>query len=214
MYQWEFWQEGKSPIPGLIKNDFTIPRGKCALFWRWEDCRKKNRNGTPGCWEWHSIRRKDELPSSAAHWRHLDGQLITDFCIIGRWDRLQYRLAEQRMPGRIGWQRWMKQTAVRLSVWPFLEWSIRMPIGIWKDHTDWSEQTGRKIIPRTEPCEFFYHGCDSDRKRKMLDEAVSPTVAPRRAEASLLQNDSSSAVKTDSGAVWGACGQGGRRTGD
>lgn len=36
---------------------------------------------------------------------------------------------------------------------------------------------------------------------KMLDEAVSPTVASRRAEASPLQNDPSSAVKTDSGAV-------------
>lgn len=49
---------------------------------------------------------------------------------------------------------------------------------------------------------------------KMLDEAVSPTVAPRRAEASPLQNNPSSAVKTDSGAVCGACGQGGRRAGN
>jgi hypothetical protein len=36
---------------------------------------------------------------------------------------------------------------------------------------------------------------------KMLDEAVSPTVAPRRAEASPSQNNPSSAVKADRGAV-------------
>ena len=36
---------------------------------------------------------------------------------------------------------------------------------------------------------------------KMMDEAVSPTVAPRRAEASPLQNNPSSAVKANRGAV-------------
>lgn len=36
---------------------------------------------------------------------------------------------------------------------------------------------------------------------KMLDETVSPTVAPRRAEASPSQNNPSSAVKADRGAV-------------
>ena len=36
---------------------------------------------------------------------------------------------------------------------------------------------------------------------KMMDEAVSPTVAPRRAEASPSQNNPSSAVKANRGAV-------------
>ena len=36
---------------------------------------------------------------------------------------------------------------------------------------------------------------------KILDAAVSPTVAPRRAEASPSQNNPSSAVKANRGAV-------------
>lgn len=44
--------------------------------------------------------RAEELQSTFSYDGY--GQRITDFCITGRWDRLQYRRVRQRMPGRIG----------------------------------------------------------------------------------------------------------------
>lgn len=39
-------------------------------------------------------------------------------------------------------------------------------------------QTGRKIIPGTEPCEFSHFGCDSDRKRKNTGGGCKPHSCP------------------------------------
>ena len=71
-----------------------------------------------------------------------------------------------------------------------------------------------KSFPEQSLVSFSIAGAIPIENGKMLDEVVSPTVAQRRAEASSLQNNPSSTVKADSGAVCGACGQGGRKAGD
>ena len=58
-----------------------------------------------------------------------------------------------------------------------------------------------KSFPEQSLVSFSIAGAIPIENGKMLDEVVSPTVAPRRAEASPLQNNPSSAVKTDSEAV-------------
>lgn len=61
-------------------------------------------------------------------------------------------------------------------------------------------QTGRKIIPGTDLVSFPLDAIPIE-NGKILEAAVSPTVAPRQAEASPSQNNPSSAVKANRGAV-------------
>lgn len=58
-----------------------------------------------------------------------------------------------------------------------------------------------KSFPEQSLVSFSITGAIPVENGKMLDEAVSPTVAPRWAGASPSQNNPSSAVKADSGAV-------------
>lgn len=58
-----------------------------------------------------------------------------------------------------------------------------------------------KSFPEQSLVSFSIAGAIPIENGKMLDEVVSPTVAPRRAEASPSQNNPSSAVKADRGAV-------------
>ena len=58
-----------------------------------------------------------------------------------------------------------------------------------------------KPFPKQSLVSFSITGAILIENGKMLDAAVSPTVAPRWAEASPSQNNPSSAVKADSGAV-------------
>ena len=76
-----------------------------------------------------------------------------------------------------------------------------------------SYRLGGKSFPEQNLVSFPILDAIPIENGKILDEAVSPTVAPRRAEpAYCKKNDPSSAVKADRGAVWGACGQGGRES--
>ena len=64
-----------------------------------------------------------------------------------------------------------------------------------------SYRLGGKSFPEQNLVSFPILDAIPIENGKMLDEAVSPTVAPCWAEASPSQNNPSSAVKADSGAV-------------
>ena len=62
-------------------------------------------------------------------------------------------------------------------------------------------QTGRKLFPEQNLVSFPILDAIPIENGKILEAAVSPTVAPRQAEASPSQNNPSSAVNANRGAV-------------
>ena len=120
------------------------------------------------------MRRKDESPSSAAHWRHLDGRHITDFCTTGRWGRLQYRHVRQRMPGRHRVTRLNETNSYEIKCVAF----SRM---IYRD-AHWNMKRSYRLVGRSFSEQKLVSFPVSDaipiENGKILDAAVSPTVAP------------------------------------
>lgn len=143
------------------------------------------------------MRMKEESLSFAACWRHLDGQRITDFCTTGRWGRLQSRHVRQRMQGAHRVTRLnetnsceIKCVAFSRMIYQDAHWNMKR-----------SYRLDGKLFPEQNLMSFPILDAIPIENGKILEAAVSPTVAPRQAEASPSQNNPSSAVKANRGAV-------------
>ena len=135
------------------------------------------------------MRMKEESLSFAACWRHLDGQRITDFCTTGR---CKAENAGAHRVTRLNETNSCEIKCVAFSrmIYQDAHWNMKR-----------SYRLDGKLFPEQNLVSFPILDAIPIENGKILEAAVSPTVAPRQAEASPSQNNPSSAVKANRGAV-------------
>lgn len=132
------------------------------------------------------MRMKEESLSFAACWRHLDGQRITDFCTTGRWGQIAVQACKAENAGAHRVTRLnetnsceIKCVAFSRMIYQDAHWNMKR-----------SYRLDGKLFPEQNLVSFPILDAIPIENGKILEAAVSPTVAPRQAEASPSQKQS------------------------